>query len=78
MEYRPLGRTGVMVTPLCLGTMNFGLRTPEDEAVAIIGPRTMAHFEDNFGALEIQLTGDNIEQLEAASVPGGTLFPDRS
>jgi aryl-alcohol dehydrogenase-like predicted oxidoreductase len=36
MEYRSLGRTGVKVTPLCLGTMNFGGRTPEDEAIAII------------------------------------------
>ncbi|MBS1115927.1 MAG: hypothetical protein H6Q87_311, partial [candidate division NC10 bacterium] len=24
MEYRSLGRTGVMVSPLCLGAMNFG------------------------------------------------------
>ena len=24
MEYRPLGRTGVKVSPLCLGTMMFG------------------------------------------------------
>lgn len=24
MEYRPLGRTGVLVSPLCLGTMMFG------------------------------------------------------
>ncbi len=36
MEYRSLGRTGVKVSPLCLGTMNFGSRTPEDEAVRII------------------------------------------
>jgi aryl-alcohol dehydrogenase-like predicted oxidoreductase len=24
MTYRPLGRTGVQVGPLCLGTMTFG------------------------------------------------------
>src|ERR1700712_4708564 len=24
MDYRPLGRTGVQVSPLCLGTMMFG------------------------------------------------------
>lgn len=36
MEYRPLGRTGVKVSPLCLGTMNFGYRTPEDESVRMI------------------------------------------
>jgi len=33
MEYRSLGRTGVMVSPLCLGTMNFG--SPTDEATSI-------------------------------------------
>ena len=36
MEYRPLGRTGVMVSPLCLGTMNFGDPTDEEESIAII------------------------------------------
>ncbi len=36
MEYRNLGRTGVKVTPLCLGTMNFGSRTKEDESTAIL------------------------------------------
>jgi 1-deoxyxylulose-5-phosphate synthase len=36
MEYRSLGRTGVMVSPLCLGAMNFGGPTPEDESIAIL------------------------------------------
>ncbi len=36
MEYRILGRTGVRVSPLCLGTMNFGGPTPEPESVRII------------------------------------------
>lgn len=36
MEYRNLGRTGVKVSPLCLGTMNFPYRAPEDEAIRII------------------------------------------
>lgn len=36
MEYRQLGRTGVKVSPLCLGTMNFGDATPEDESIRII------------------------------------------
>ena len=29
MDYRSLGRTGLRVSPLCLGTMNFGMRTAE-------------------------------------------------
>ncbi|MCI0711187.1 MAG: aldo/keto reductase [Chloroflexi bacterium] len=36
MNYKNLGRTGVMVSPLCLGTMNFGYRTPEADAISII------------------------------------------
>jgi aryl-alcohol dehydrogenase-like predicted oxidoreductase len=32
MEYRFLGRTGVQVSALCLGTANFGNPTPEDRA----------------------------------------------
>ncbi len=36
MEYRVLGRTGVKVSPLILGTDNFGEATPEDESIKII------------------------------------------
>lgn len=36
MEYRSLGRTGVMVSSLCLGCMNFGGKTPENEGMDII------------------------------------------
>ncbi len=36
MQYRVLGRTGVKVTPLCLGTMNFGGRTDPTEAHRIL------------------------------------------
>ena len=36
MEYRSLGRTGVLVSPICLGTMNFGDRTDEETSIAMI------------------------------------------
>jgi aryl-alcohol dehydrogenase-like predicted oxidoreductase len=43
MDYRHLGRTGLRVSPLCLGTMNFGMRKPgggvqteEDDAFRIM------------------------------------------
>ncbi|MCU0521140.1 MAG: aldo/keto reductase [Anaerolineae bacterium] len=36
MEFRSLGRTGVLVSPLCLGAMNFGGPTDEAESIAII------------------------------------------
>jgi aryl-alcohol dehydrogenase-like predicted oxidoreductase len=36
MQYRNLGRTGVKVSPLCLGTMMFGRRTGEAESIEIV------------------------------------------
>lgn len=36
MEYRKLGRSGLAVSPLCLGTMMFGGQTPDGEAREII------------------------------------------
>ena len=36
MEYTHLGRTGLKVSRLCLGTMNFGSLTSEDESRAIM------------------------------------------
>ena len=36
MICRKLGRTGLKVSPLCLGTFNFGGSTPENEAARII------------------------------------------
>ncbi len=36
MKYRNLGRTGVKVSPLCLGAMNFGNPTNEQDAIQII------------------------------------------
>ena len=36
MEYRQLGRTGVQVSPLCLGCMTFGRATPAEEAYDIV------------------------------------------
>ena len=36
MQYRPLGRTGVQVSQLCLGTMMFGGKTDRSESIRII------------------------------------------
>ena len=35
-DYRSLGRTGMKVSPVCIGTFNFGGPTPEDDAFRII------------------------------------------
>ena len=36
MDYRHLGRSGLQVSPLCLGTMNFGSQTEETDSFAIM------------------------------------------
>ena len=36
MEYTQLGRTGLKVSRLCLGTMNFGPKTTEEDSFAIM------------------------------------------
>ena len=36
MNYVKLGRTGLRVSPLCLGTMNFGPRTSEGDSHALM------------------------------------------
>jgi len=36
MEYRSLGRTGLKVSPLCLGTMNFGPKTTEPDSYEVM------------------------------------------
>ena len=55
MDYRQLGRTGLKVSPLCLGTMNFGPRTDESDSFAIMD-----------GALE-----EGINFFDTANVYGG-------
>lgn len=36
MEYRTFGRTGMQVNPWCLGAMNFGGSTDEQQAQQIV------------------------------------------
>ena len=36
MEFTQLGRTGLKVSRLCLGTMNFGPQTSEEDSFAIM------------------------------------------
>src|SRR5450755_4188696 len=36
MQYKHLGRSGLFVSPLCLGTMNFGPQTNEADSFAIM------------------------------------------
>lgn len=36
MQYRPLGSSGLLVSPICLGTMTFGTPVPEADAVRLV------------------------------------------
>lgn len=36
MHYRNFGRTGVLVSPLCLGAWQFGMRTPKADALRMV------------------------------------------
>lgn len=70
MEYRLFGRTGVKVSPLCLGTQNFGAPTTEKEARAMINM-----------ALDIGInlidTSNSYNKGESEKIIGNSLLKDR-
>lgn len=41
----------------------------------IIGPRTMEQLEDNLGAVEVEITDQDREKLDAVSLPGRAVVP---
>ena len=41
MQYVNLGRTALKVSRLCLGTMNFGPQTTEEDSYAIIDRKSV-------------------------------------
>jgi aryl-alcohol dehydrogenase-like predicted oxidoreductase len=41
----------------------------------IIGPRTMAQFEDNLGAIDITITGEDKKRINAVAFPGQCIVP---
>src|SRR5947208_16646894 len=36
MQYRPLGSSGLLVSPVCLGTMTFGTPVSEPDAIRLV------------------------------------------
>jgi NDP-hexose 2,3-enoyl reductase len=52
MEYKNLGRTGLLVSPLCLGTMNFGPQTTEPDSYAIMD-RAIEHGINFFDTADV-------------------------
>lgn len=66
MEYRTLGRTGVKVSPLCLGTANFADPTPEEEAIQILNRALDA-------GINLIDTGDSYANGESERIIGKAL-----
>ena len=66
MEYRVLGRTGVRVSAIALGTANFADPTPEDEAKQILERAVAA-------GINMIDTGDSYAEGEAERMIGRTL-----
>jgi NDP-hexose 2,3-enoyl reductase len=52
MQYTHLGRTGLQVSRLCLGTMNFGPQTPEAESHALMD-RALEHGINFFDTADV-------------------------
>ncbi|SHF72848.1 hypothetical protein SAMN05443575_0754 [Jatrophihabitans endophyticus] len=82
MQYRPLGRTGVQVSTLALGAMNFGTlgRTTQDDATAvvdaaIIGPRTIEHLHAQLAAADTVPPGDVLDAVDEIVASGTDLAP---
>ncbi|MEI9988633.1 MAG: aldo/keto reductase [Rhizomicrobium sp.] len=70
MKYRQLGRSGIQVSPLCLGTMMFGNQT--DEAVA--GQIAARAFEQGVNFLD---TADVYNAGKSEDVVGRLIAPNR-
>jgi len=70
IEYRPLGRSGLTVSPLCLGTMMFGGATTEADAIRIVESArgTGVNFIDTAdvysGGVSEQITGQALRNLK--------------
>ncbi len=69
MEYRRLGRSSLEVSALCLGTMNFGRRTEEDESVRIIDAAVDAGI--NFIDTANVYAGGRSEEIVGKALSGG-------
>jgi NDP-hexose C3-ketoreductase / dTDP-4-oxo-2-deoxy-alpha-D-pentos-2-ene 2,3-reductase len=63
MEYTHLGRTGLLVSRLCLGTMNFGPVTEEDDSHAIMD-RAHDHGINFFDTANVYGWGENRGRTE--------------
>src|SRR6202044_2698142 len=70
MEYRLLGRTGVSVSPLCLGTMMFGPWGNDDRADAIRVIHTALDAGINFVDTADVYSGGESEEIVGQALRG--------
>src|SRR5258708_39096133 len=63
MEFTNLGRTGLKVSRLCLGTMNFGPKTTEQDSYAIMD-RALEHGINFFDTADVYgwKTGEGVTE----------------
>ena len=69
MEYRSLGRTGVRVSKLCLGCMNFGDRTDQPEAIKIMDlkcPDSGEEDKNDWGNIDLLSEQDEVKFVIAS------------
>jgi 1-deoxyxylulose-5-phosphate synthase len=69
MKYRMLGRTGVRVAPLGLGTWNFGAPTPADEAIRMVHKAVDAGI--NLVDTADEYAGGESERIVGEALAGG-------
>ena len=91
MEYRYIGRTGLRVTPICLGTMSFGSWSDEKESFKIMdksidrGVNFFDTAELYAGGISEKILGEAIESWDgkrselflASKINGDNAYPER-
>jgi aryl-alcohol dehydrogenase-like predicted oxidoreductase len=84
MRLRPFGRTGLMVSPFTLGTMEFGSKV--DESVAsqlldwvvesiVVGPRTIDQLTGQLAALDVAIDDELLARIDQIVPAGGVTVP---
>ena len=71
MEFTQLGRTGLKVSRLCLGTMNFGPLTSEEDAFAIMDKATS--LASTFSTRPTSMAGRPAKESRKTSSAAGSL-----
>ena len=71
MEYRNLGRSGLKVSPICLGTLMFGGPTDEALSARIVGKAR----EAGFNCID---TGNVYTEGRVAETSGRAVAPHRT